>query len=272
MHRGTRPIHGRRLDGQRDCQLGRLPAAGRMLGLIFCDAIDMNSATIRATFVTAVVACFASLWTGAHAQDECTDRWCNWDYYSAAADPDRANTLRNEETFHLRQGIQRMGQKQYGAAWAEFLHVLRVFPNHPVALDRLSQLCEVWRDPKCSGNLGDRFAQAIAVNPSAAGTFAVLGISQLRHRQPKLAVESCKKALELDPNSVNAHYTLGLAYFELKQYPLANEHAQKAYELGAPLPGLRGKLRGVGQWKPNATQATATSAPTTEPDKPSATE
>jgi tetratricopeptide (TPR) repeat protein len=202
--------------------------------------------------------------------DECTDRWCNWDYYSASTDPDRANTLRNEEKLHLNYGIQQMRERRYGAAFPEFIHILRVFPNHPVALDRLSQLCELWKDPKCAGSLGDRFTRAIAVNPNAASTYEVIGISQLRYKQPKLAVESCKKALELNPNSVNAHYTLGLAYFELKQYSLANEHAQQAYELGAPLPGLRDKLRNAGQWKPGSTAATAAPAPASEPEKPQA--
>lgn len=234
--------------------------------------IETNRVMYQVRSATAVVATYLTLSPLAYGQlqNECTDRWCNWDYYSATADPDRANTLRNEEKFHLSPGIQQLYQRQYGVAWAEFLHILRVFPNHPVALDRLSQLCESWKHPKCSEGLDERFERAITVNPGAAGTYAVIGIAQLRSKKPKLAVESCKKALKINPNSVNAHYTLGLAYFELKQYSLANEHAQKAYGLGAPLPGLRDKLRSAGQWKPSASPAAGTPAPAAETGKPAA--
>jgi tetratricopeptide (TPR) repeat protein len=235
----------------------------------------MNRTSFRAFLFAAAALCASGFSTVAQSQGagsvECGRDFCDWDYYSASSDPGRANRLYNEEKYHLQLGIERVRQRLYASALPEFLHILGVFPNHPVALDRFSQLCELWRDPKCSGQLGDRLARAIAVNPNAPGTYEVIGISQLRYKQPKQSVESCKKALELNPNSVNAHYTLGLAYFELKQYSLANEHAQKAYELGAPLPGLREKLRGVGQWKPNATPATAAPAPTSEPDKPAAT-
>jgi tetratricopeptide (TPR) repeat protein len=203
--------------------------------------------------------------------NECLDKWCNWDYYTAAADPEHANTLHNEEIGHLKPGIQRMRERLFGSALTEFTHVLVVFPNHPIALDRLSMLCELWKDWKCAGRLNDRFARAIAINPNAAGTYEVIGIAQARLKQPKLAIESCKKALELNPNSVNAHYTLGLMYLELKQYAAANEHAQKAYELGAPLPGLREKLRRVGQWKPSAGSAPAEPARSTEPAEPVST-
>ena len=231
-------------------------------------AVEMDRARTRIALLAAVAVWLTCAGPVAHAQGECGDRFCNWDYYGAPANPDHANTLRNEEKFHLLPGIERVRQRQFGAAWAEFNHVLVVFPNHPIALDRLSMLCDLWKDPKCAGSLNDRFARAIAVNPNAAGTYEVIGIAQARLRQPKLAIESCQKALELNPNSINAHYTLGLTYFELKQYAAANDHAQKAYELGAPLPGLREKLRRVGQWKPNAASAAAAPARSTEPAEP----
>jgi tetratricopeptide (TPR) repeat protein len=90
------------------------------------------------------------------------------------------------------------------------------------------------------------------------------GIYLARTKRYPEAIKSYEHALEIAPDSVNAHYNLGLAYIETKQYQLANEHAQRAYELGASLPGLRDKLKRIGQWNPVAT------APADEPHAPTA--
>jgi tetratricopeptide (TPR) repeat protein len=129
--------------------------------------------------------------------------------------------------------------------------MLNAFPNHPQALLLMIQLCAQWKTPVCADDLAGRFDRAVAVNPRAPGTFIVYGIYQQRKGAYGEAIKSYKRALELDPDSVNAHYNLGLAYFDAKQYDLANVHAQQAYRLGAPLPGLRDKLKKAGRWNPD---------------------
>jgi tetratricopeptide (TPR) repeat protein len=204
--------------------------------------------------IAIVVAAPASVLAGAATVGD-----LNRDYYNPPSD----GLLPAVERRHLIPGIQKMRNPALARfeAFDEFDFVLQAFPNHPRALDLMVQLCLSWGDkgpgpgPRKYCNLNAYFDKAIDVNPDAANTYVILGIYRLRVNQPKLAVESLKKALALDPASVNAHYNLGIAYFDLKEYALSNQHAQQAYALGAPLPGLQEKLKRVGRWDPSVRPA-----------------
>ena len=67
--------------------------------------------------------------------------------------------------------------------------------------------------------------------------------------KPELRQQFLDKAAELSDNSPNLEYNLGLGYFDLRSYDKSLLHAKRAYDGGFPLPGLREKLRQVGQWK-----------------------
>jgi Flp pilus assembly protein TadD len=62
------------------------------------------------------------------------------------------------------------------------------------------------------------------------------------------AREQYEAALKLDPDGPEIAYNAGLFYFSQKQYSRARELAETAYKGGYPLPGLKNKLKGVGQW------------------------
>lgn len=186
----------------------------------------------------------------------------NHDYYFDRSNTSLLQVLGNVESHHLPQGAQKARERRYEAALADYEFILRYFPNHPKALLALGELCTAWRSPKC--NAEEWFARGIAINPQVAGTYTVHGIYLLRQRRANEAIENLKQAVALDTSSLNAHYNLGLAYLELKQHELANEHGQKAYALGAPVPGLRDKLKRAGHWKPIETPSAQ--APQTPPD------
>lgn len=172
----------------------------------------------------------------------------NRDYYAPLVGQNDRDLFKNVELHHLGLGHEELENKRYDAALAHAEFMLRYYPNHPKALNLLSQICLRWKSPDC--NAQEWFERAVARNPSAPVTYTLQGIYLHRIKRYQEAVESYKKALELDPSSVNAHYNLGLTYLELKQYEPANEQAQKAYALGAPFPGLRDRLKKAGFWKP----------------------
>ena len=173
----------------------------------------------------------------------------NNDYYKARLTKDGADLLRKVETFHLKQGMEKMQAGQYRSALGDFNFILRYFPNHPRGLALVAELCDVkWKDPHCETE--ERFGRAIALNPNAAQTYVVYGVHLQRLKRIPEAMESYKRAIALDPKDANAHYNLGLIYLEQKQFELANRHAQLAYAIGMPYPALRDKLTQAGQWKP----------------------
>lgn len=171
----------------------------------------------------------------------------NNDYYASAG----TQLLSNVETYHIGPALEKLRARYYESAYGDVAFILGYFPNHPQGLILMTQLCEHWKSPKCEPEIMlDVFERAVAVNPNVAATYVLRGIYLDRLKRIPDAVASLEKALSLDPDSVNAHYNLGLIYFEAKQFDRANAHAQTAYRLGAPLPGLRDKLKKAGHWKP----------------------
>ena len=177
----------------------------------------------------------------------------NTDYYFDRSDAMLRQQLAEVEKHHLGPCMQGYQEHHYVQAYQDCEFMLNYFPNHPRALLLMAQICEAWKNPHC--NSEPFFERAIEINPEVSGTYSVVGIYQLRLKKVPEAIGSLKKAVELDQNSINGHYNLALAYFESKQYELSNQHAQLAYQLGAPLPGLREKLKKAGQWNPSEPQS-----------------
>ena len=190
----------------------------------------------------------------------------NRDYYNPGTGTDERADWQNAHQFHLGPAFDAMKRGNWGPARDNLEFILRVFPNSPLALNGISELCVLkWRSPKCDAD--SWMEKAVAVNPSIATTWIIYGIHLQREKRPAEAVEKFKRGLELRPDDINGHYNLGLAYFDLKDYDNANKQAQMSYALGAPLPGLRDMLKRVGAWKPpaaeksDATSPAATNAP-----------
>ncbi|NDP41166.1 MAG: tetratricopeptide repeat protein [Aromatoleum sp.] len=172
----------------------------------------------------------------------------NNDYFFDRANRELSQLLGNVDKYHLEGCSRGTVTRQYESAVGDCAFILRYFPNHPKALLSLADNCLAWKNPRC--NPDPFFEQAVAVNPKAAGTYVAKGIYLERAQRVDEAVASLEQAIVLDPDSMNAHYNLGLAYMDAKKYERANEHAQRAYALGAPVPGLRERLKKVGYWKP----------------------
>jgi tetratricopeptide (TPR) repeat protein len=196
-----------------------------------------------ATFVA--TACVVAVFGMADANAQKRDN----DYY-APHERDVADSLRAVEQYHLGPGEKELRLKQYVQAFSDLIFVLHYFPNHPQALLLMAQLCTQWKSGQCDAD--SMFQRAVEVNPAVPGTYATMGIYLHRNGRYADAIDAYKRALALNPDSVNANYNIGLAYLDTKQYELANVHAQRAYASGAPLPGLRDKLKLAGHWHPSA--------------------
>ena len=172
----------------------------------------------------------------------------NRDYYAPRFTSDDIQLFNNVENFHLEPGRQELKAQRFKAALDHAEFILRYYPNHPQALDLLSQICVKWNtNLRCDADAA--FAQAIARRPEAAKTYLVYGIHLQRAGRADEAIRNYKRVIELEPDSMNAYYNIGLAYLGQKQYSQANDAAQRAYALGAQFPGLRDKLKAVNAWK-----------------------
>jgi tetratricopeptide (TPR) repeat protein len=169
------------------------------------------------------------------------------DYYFDRSNHALNEQLQSVEKHHLPACIDGAKSRRSQAALDDCDFILRYFPNHPRALVSMAEICLAWGNPRCDPD--HYFESAVAVNPNAASTFVAHGIYLLRAKKTKAAIGDLERAVAIDPNSLNAQYNLGLAYLEAKEYVSANEAAQRAYALGAPVPGLRDKLKRAGYWK-----------------------
>jgi tetratricopeptide (TPR) repeat protein len=137
--------------------------------------------------------------------------------------------------------------------------MLKYFPNHPQALDKLGEVGLALKRPDIAD---ERFRAAIERYPQRDETYVVYGTFLHRLGRVDAAIAQYQKALEINPDSPFGNYNLGLAYVDRKNYSQANVHARKAYELGVAFPGLRKKLEAAGAWRP---LDRASSSPATPP-------
>lgn len=133
----------------------------------------------------------------------------------------------------------------------EIDYTLRAFPNHPralLALSRLSIRDSTEKPEGVKAPVDCYFQSAIKYRPGDGMVRVIYGVHLAKQGKTDEALEHLQKAEELSGDGTNLYYNLGLAYFQAKRYQEALEAAHKAYALGFPLPGLRDKLKRVGQW------------------------
>lgn len=168
-----------------------------------------------------------------------------FDYYHRAT-PRAQKLLHLTEKYHLQKGITLLQQGKCTYALNDFQFILNYFPNHPEVLYRMIDWGEQCGKPSAAER---SIKQAIKLYPDAAQTYTIYGIFFHREGKLKEAIEQYQHALKLEPNSSQTHYNLGLAYFARADYEDARKQAKAAYQAGFPLPGLKEKLKSVGQWK-----------------------
>lgn len=131
-------------------------------------------------------------------------------------------------------------------------YTLRAFPNHHRALLSMSRLAlraKSDQPPDMRYTATCWFERAMRFAPDDGMVKVLYGQHLLKVGKQREAIEQLEAAEKLTEGSANVHYNLGLAFTEVKRFEDARRHARKAYALGFPLPGLRDRLKRLGQWK-----------------------
>jgi tetratricopeptide (TPR) repeat protein len=169
------------------------------------------------------------------------------DYYLAGSEREAVQALKNMHRLHYEPALKALQARKYQYALGDLEFMLKYFPNHPQALDKIGEVALGLKRPDIAQR---RFEAALERYPQHDETYVVYGTFLHRLGRVDLAIAQYQRALEINPNSVYGNYNLGLAYVDRKEYAQANVHAQKAYELGVTFPGLRKRLQAAGAWKP----------------------
>lgn len=159
------------------------------------------------------------------------------DYYSGHYDD---KLLHNVEKYHLpkaRRQMQSEGTLHFAMADVKF--VLAYFPNHPKALQLVSEIARKQGAPKSADQY---YVRALQLFGDSSMTELLYGLHLHRTGRVDQAIEAYHKAIELGPKNANAYYNLGLALLKQGKVDEAKEAAEHAYSLGHPLPGLREML------------------------------
>lgn len=155
------------------------------------------------------------------------------------------------EHAHFTEDVQRGIKGNTGTIGGDLDYTLRVFPNHPQALQ--SVLMMAMRAPgkpihgmrypvECWFERGVRF------QPNDGNTWALFGKYLYGIGQAERALPMLEKAVALDADNPSFNYNLGLAYAKQRQFDKALPHAHKAYQQQFPLPGLKQMLAAAGKW------------------------
>ncbi|ENO78196.1 hypothetical protein C664_09600 [Thauera sp. 63] len=168
------------------------------------------------------------------------------------------------ERFHFNQDVQnlRRGQTAETAA-GDISYVLRVFPNHPRALDAMARQSQREKRATPRGttySIDCWFERGMRFQPDDPIVKMLYGIHLLRIGKHEEAVKYLELAKSTGEPNGNVLYNLGLAYVKLGRFEQALENAHAAYDLGFPLEGLRNQLMRAGKWR-EASPATAAQAP-----------
>jgi hypothetical protein len=183
--------------------------------------------------------------------------------YDYSNPTDVADRLPIVEINHFTPDVENHIKGITGPVPIELDYTLRAFPNHTRALWSMAryQLEHPWRPSDRYRSIECYFARALAFKSDDATVWMVKGMYSARKGDHMGAIKEYDRAEKLQPGLVEVSYNQGLSYFAIKEYAKARELAEKAYAQGYPLPGLKNKLIGVGQWRQGSSPSNSKSAP-----------
>jgi tetratricopeptide (TPR) repeat protein len=157
------------------------------------------------------------------------------------------------ENTHFRPEHESLTMRDQRDLAADIIYTLRVFPNHPRALNAMSRLETrhhgtipgkrvPWETADCF------FDRAIRFRPEDPMVRQVQGIHLHSRKNYVAARDAFLASKALGGSSAQLDYNLGLTYFALGQYEAARQQAKIAAAQGFPLTGLSDLLRKAGQW------------------------
>lgn len=172
------------------------------------------------------------------------------DYRLMSSNEKDLRDLRYHEYFHIEPARKALSSGNLKWNVMNNLHfVLQKIPNDHRALSILVQWDKAggrdsdYASPACYLTWAQQFT------PDDAAVWVFGGYYFYQKKDVERAKTWWEQALALEPGNADVHYNLGLLMFEQGLYAGSRTHAQAAYAAGFPLPGLREKLQGVGEWQ-----------------------
>lgn len=168
------------------------------------------------------------------------------------------NELGIVERYHFSLEVEQLIKGQTSASpLGDIAYTLRAWPNHHRALYSLVRhRISLWPKKYPARFLPAEcyIQRAIKFSPQDATAYMLYGILLHRTNHKDKALQQYEIAHEIDPSNVQIKYNLGLLLIDFKKYPKAKQYALELYSRGFPLPGLKDKLKKVGQWNENDEQ------------------
>jgi len=179
------------------------------------------------------------------------------DYRNRASFEGKLNMI---ETTHFTKGVETLTKGSTSSAMGDIDFTLRVFPNHPRALNSVVQfsLQHKRHPPQERGLPAECYLQrAMEFAPDDAIPYKLYGYYMQSKGRPQKALQAYKQAMRLVPSDAMVHYNAGLVLVQLKRYDEAMELARPLYGAGLGLPGLKSKLIKAGAWEPSPDEIAA---------------
>lgn len=165
---------------------------------------------------------------------------------------DHPASARGAEKVHFKPDMQALNLRLYPAERlrGEFMYTLRVYPNHPAALNAFSRLEYLYGKqlPKTDRSQTAEcfFDRAFRFRPQDPAVHFVYAMHLHQWSRLKDAAKAYAQAESLGEASQSFYYNYGLLQADLKNWPEAKRYAELAYSNGAQLPGLAQKIEKAG--------------------------
>ncbi len=172
-----------------------------------------------------------------------------FDYRDPAA---KKNWLGNVEGNHFNKDVEQLigGIASTTGPFNDLAYTLRVFPNHPRALNSMARYLRQGSNAVIYKTTADLyFEKAIEFVGNDATVFHLYAIHLQKMGKLNESLKNYKLALKFMPADPETIYNMGLLYVKLGQYDKALDNAKQVYQPGFLLPGLKNKLIRLGVWK-----------------------
>jgi Tfp pilus assembly protein PilF len=156
-------------------------------------------------------------------------RSCPCDYFSTAGNVEQTKYLKLVEDYHVTPVPSSIREGRLNAALADLNYTLERFPNHPRALQFVSVVAQLRKQP---GVAFPYFEKAVNLFPQHALTHSQYGLFLVSVGEIDKGLQVLERSIEIDPKLSAGYAALAHAYAKKGDLPRSREAAQKARELG----------------------------------------
>jgi predicted Zn-dependent protease len=166
------------------------------------------------------------------------DDWHNQDYFRRTTDPKVKELLDTVERYHFCTSGQCadktnfwewFGSNKYKLAIEELEYVLRIFPNHPTALNLMELMATLTKSPTLAVPW---YGKALKSYPNYPIIHVQYGNYLININRIDAGMAELQQAIKIDPKFAMAYVYFARAYRKMGKSELADSNAKKAKELG----------------------------------------